>query len=73
MQQRTMENVPNISRIMCTPYTPRFQERQRFDLSTRPEEEAEEIDISGLEGMLTHLLYLPCENVRLLFVCIAIV
>lgn len=35
--------------IMYTPRTPQMRLRQRFNLSTRPDNE--EIGVSGLEGM----------------------
>ncbi|XP_029667448.1 centromere protein L-like [Formica exsecta] len=38
------------SGIMYTPRTPQMRERQRFNLSTRPDDE--EIDISGLENLV---------------------
>ncbi|RLU25333.1 hypothetical protein DMN91_001489 [Ooceraea biroi] len=47
-----MENVrASTSRVMYTPRTPRMRERERFNLSTRLEEN-EEIDISGLEALV---------------------
>lgn len=37
---------PGTSNAMYTPRTPRMRQRQRFDLSTKPEED----EIDGLEG-----------------------
>jgi len=40
------ENTVRPGSVMYTPRTPRMRQRQRFDLSTKPEED----EIDGLEG-----------------------